>query len=360
MLCAWCSSSGWTLAVRQRVAERVRERLDPVAVGEEALIRRAGVEDGHDHVVRRSAALDDLHELAERAELLDAAFELVTLDFGARRPARRRRDSTARLISQASSARSSRMKVSAAPALRPEQRRLRDEHVAVVDELAHLAVEERQQQRPDVRSVDVRVGHDDDAVVAQLRDVEVFLADAASQRGDHRFDLVAAEHLVEARAFDVEDLSLDREDCLEARDRGPAWPSRRRTRPRRCTARSAPDPAPDSPPACPAGLLLSSAPLRRTRSRAFRAASRARAASTALLMTRFATAGFSSRYAPSRSLRMASTMPLTSVLPSFVFVWPSNCGRGIFTLTTAVRPSRMSSPPMFASFRSFARLFLLT
>ena len=50
-------------------------------------------------------------------------------------------------------------------------------------------------------------------------------------------------------------------------------------------------------------------------------------------------------------------MPFTSVLPSLVLVWPSNCGRGIFTLMTAVRPSRMSSP-LRLSFRSFARLFL--
>jgi hypothetical protein len=50
-------------------------------------------------------------------------------------------------------------------------------------------------------------------------------------------------------------------------------------------------------------------------------------------------------------------MPFTSVLPSFVFVCPSNCGRGIFTLMTAVRPSRMSSP-LRLSFKSFARLFL--
>ena len=86
-----------------------------------------------------------------------------------------------------------------------------------------------------------------------------------------------------------------------------------------------------------------------------RAASRARAASTALEMMRFATAGFSSRYAPSRSLTIASTMPFTSVLPSLVLVWPSNCGRGIFTLMTPVRPSRMSSPltPSPASFASW-------
>ena len=52
--------------------------------------------------------------------------------------------------------------------------------------------------------------------------------------------------------------------------------------------------------------------------------------------------------APSLSLRIASTMPLTSVLPSLVFVCPSNCGRGILTLMTAVSPSRMSSPVMLS------------
>ena len=104
----------------------------------------------------------------------------------------------------------------------------------------------------------------------------------------------------------------------------------------------------------PGRLLLSSAPLRRTRSRAFRAASRARAASMVLLTMRLATAGFSSRNAPRRSLTIASTMPFTSVLPSLVLVWPSNCGWGILTLMTAVNPSRMSSPPML-SLRSFAR-----
>ena len=39
-----------------------------------------------------------------------------------------------------------------------------------------------------------------------------------------------------------------------------------------------------------------------------------------------------------------------SVLPSFVFVWPSNCGSMSLTDTIAVRPSRTSSPVRFASF----------
>jgi hypothetical protein len=37
-------------------------------------------------------------------------------------------------------------------------------------------------------------------------------------------------------------------------------------------------------------------------------------------------------------------------LPSFVFVWPSNCGSVSFTDSTAVRPSRTSSPESAGSF----------
>ncbi len=46
------------------------------------------------------------------------------------------------------------------------QRRLRDVYQAARHQLRHLAVEQRQQQRPDVRPVDVRVGHHDDLAVA--------------------------------------------------------------------------------------------------------------------------------------------------------------------------------------------------
>ena len=80
----------------------------------------------------------------------------------------------------------------------------------------HLPVEEREQQRADVRAVHVGVGHDDDVVVAELRDVEVLLADAAAERRDHRPDFLAAQHLVEAGLLDVQDLALERQDRLEA------------------------------------------------------------------------------------------------------------------------------------------------
>ena len=63
------------------------------------------------------------------------------------------------------------------------ERRLREIDVALLDELGHLAVEEREEQRPDVRAVDIGIGHDHDLVVARLRDVPL-LAEAAPDRRD--------------------------------------------------------------------------------------------------------------------------------------------------------------------------------
>ena len=61
-------------------------------------------------------------------------------------------------------------------------------------------------------------------------------------------------------------------------------------------------------------------------------------------MMTLAAAGFSSKNVISLSFTMPATIPSTSPLPSFVFVWPSNCGCGTLTDTTTVSPSRMSSP----------------
>ena len=95
------------------------------------------------------------------------------------------------------------------------ERRLRDVDVAAVDQLAHLAIEERQQQRADVRAVDVRVGHDDDLVIARLVDVEFIRADAGAERHDQRADLLGRQHLVELHALHVQDLAAQRQHRLE-------------------------------------------------------------------------------------------------------------------------------------------------
>ena len=95
------------------------------------------------------------------------------------------------------------------------QRRLRDVDVAALDQVEHLPVEKGQQQRADVRAVDVGVGHDDDAVVAQLVDVVFILAEAGAERGDQRDDFLRADQLVESGSLDVQDLAAQRKDRLE-------------------------------------------------------------------------------------------------------------------------------------------------
>ena len=85
-----------------------------------------------------------------------------------------------------------------------------------LDQLLHVAEEEREQQRADVRAVHVGVGHDDDLVVAQLGDVEIVQADAGADGRDHRADFLVPQHLVVARLLDVQDLALERQNRLIA------------------------------------------------------------------------------------------------------------------------------------------------
>ena len=89
---------------------------------------------------------------------------------------------------------------------------------------------------------------------------------------------------------------------------------------------------------------MSSAPLRRVISRALRAASRARAASMSLEAMIFASGGCSSRKDSRNSPTTVSTAAFTSDETSLSLVWDENFGSGSFTESTAVRPSRASSP----------------
>ena len=95
------------------------------------------------------------------------------------------------------------------------QGRLGDEDPAGDDQRLHVAKEERQQQRSDVRSVHVGVGHDDDLAIAALAQVDLLVADAAVQGGGDVLDFVVTEHLVDAGLFHIEDLSPQRQDRLD-------------------------------------------------------------------------------------------------------------------------------------------------
>ena len=67
-------------------------------------------------------------------------------------------------------------------------------------------------------AVDVRVGHDDDPVVPELPDVEAVAdpLDPGPQGDDQRSDVLAGDDLVEPCLLDVEQLSAQRQDRLEA------------------------------------------------------------------------------------------------------------------------------------------------
>ena len=70
----------------------------------------------------------------------------------------------------------------------------------------------------------------------------------------------------------------------------------------------------------------------------------------------FAKGGFRSNQSATRSFTKVSTMPFTSAFArGLVLVWPSNCGSRTFTLMTAQRPSRISSPSRLPS-RSLTNL----
>ena len=83
---------------------------------------------------------------------------------------------------------------------------------------------------------------------------------------------------------------------------------------------------------------------------------RAFAAEAVFMTMRLASPGCSSNQVMRCSFTVVSTSERMLVLPSFVFVWPSNCGSRSFTLTIAMSPSRTSSPSRFSSF-SFKRPF---
>src|SRR5437588_12438778 len=64
-------------------------------------------------------------------------------------------------------------------------------------------------------AIDIGVGHDDDAVIARLRGLEILATDAGAERLDQGADLGRGQHLVEAGALDIEDLALQGQDRLE-------------------------------------------------------------------------------------------------------------------------------------------------
>ena len=68
------------------------------------------------------------------------------------------------------------------------ERRSSDIEIPALYDHGEIAVEKRQDERPDVCAVHVRIGHDDDAMIPQAVCVE-FVSDGGPQRDNERFDL---------------------------------------------------------------------------------------------------------------------------------------------------------------------------
>ena len=99
------------------------------------------------------------------------------------------------------------------PEPRQVERRHGDVDVAALEQLLHVPVEEREHEGADVRAVHVGVRHDDDPVVAELRDVEL-VADARADHLHEQLDLGVGEHLVDPVLLRVDDLPAQRQDRL--------------------------------------------------------------------------------------------------------------------------------------------------
>ena len=87
-----------------------------------------------------------------------------------------------------------------------------------------------------MRSVHIRIGHDDDLVIAQFGDIKIIavaFGKSAAKGIDHGLDLRIGQNLVNAGLFHVQNLSADRQDCLITSGFWPSWQNRRRNLPPR-------------------------------------------------------------------------------------------------------------------------------
>ena len=92
---------------------------------------------------------------------------------------------------------------------------LRDVDMPTIDELAHLPKKECEIQRADVRSVHIRVCHDDNAVISELVRIKLVFTNAATERRHEISDLSGAQHLVETGLLHIQNLAFERQNGLE-------------------------------------------------------------------------------------------------------------------------------------------------
>ncbi len=95
------------------------------------------------------------------------------------------------------------------------ERRLGNEYMTMLNQRFHVAIEERQQQRTDMRAIDIGIGHDDDFIVPALGNIE-FFANTRSKSSNHRPDFIIGQYLIEPCLFHIDNFATERQDSLEA------------------------------------------------------------------------------------------------------------------------------------------------
>src|ERR1700694_3879356 len=95
------------------------------------------------------------------------------------------------------------------------ERWLRDVEISTRDHLRHVPEEKCEQQCTNVRAIYVSIGHDYHMMISEFPDIK-FLANTSTEGGDEVADLLGGEDLVLAGLLDVQDLSAQRKDRLEA------------------------------------------------------------------------------------------------------------------------------------------------
>src|SRR3990167_10553019 len=80
--------------------------------------------------------------------------------------------------------------------------------------LLKVSVKQGQKQGPDMRAVNIRIGHNDYPVIAEFSDIER-LAHARTERDDQIFYFLVTKHLVQPCPLDIENFATQRENRLK-------------------------------------------------------------------------------------------------------------------------------------------------
>ena len=86
--------------------------------------------------------------------------------------------------------------------------------MAFLNQRLHITVEEGQQQRTNMRTVDVGICHDDNLAITCLVQIEV-IADTTAECSNHIADFFTAQHLIKTCLFNIKDFTAQRQNSLE-------------------------------------------------------------------------------------------------------------------------------------------------